>query len=68
MGEEDGCPLLSQSLISLHSISPSLSISLSPSLSLSLTLFLFSVEEAGLQRENKRLERVIEKMRCVHVY
>ena len=38
MGEEDGCPLLSQSLISLHSISPSLSISLSLPHSLSLTL------------------------------
>ena len=31
-------------------------------LSLSLSL---SVEEDGLQRENKRLERVIDKMRCV---
>ena len=34
------------------------------SLSLSLSLSL-SVEEDGLQRENKRLERVIDKMRCV---
>ena len=31
-------------------------------ISLSLSL---SVEEDGLQRENKRLERVIDKMRCV---